>query len=77
MKKVPSASTIRKNINRYAYVAGFTYHPQPDGTVKLFDIRMNYYVFRGSVDRVVQFIVDELHTQSRLKFKSSPPAMRV
>ena len=77
MKKVPSVSTIRKNINRYAYVAGFTYHPQPDGTVKLFDMRMKYYVFRGSVDCVVHFIVDELHLQSRLNFKSSPPSVGV
>jgi hypothetical protein len=77
VKKIPSVTTIRKNINRYAYNAGFTYHPQPDGTVKLFDIRMKYYVFRGSVERVVQFVVDELHLQSKLNFKSSPPSVGV
>jgi hypothetical protein len=75
--KIPTQTTIGKRINYYAYRAGFTYHPQPDGTVKLFDMRMKYYVFRGSVSRAVQFIVDELSLQSRLNFKSSPPSVGV
>lgn len=60
-RKIPTVSTVRKNINRYAYNAGFTYHPHTDGTVSLFDIRANYYVFRGSADRAAQFVVDELY----------------
>ena len=60
MRKPPKSSTIRKNIMRYAYNAGFTYHPQTDGTVKLFDIKANYGVFRGSPDRAAQFVADEL-----------------
>lgn len=61
MRKPPKTETIRKSINRYAYIAGFTYHPHTDGTVSLFDIRANYYVFRGAPDRVAQFVVDELY----------------
>lgn len=60
MRKPPKTETIKKKINYYAYKAGFTYHPQADGTVSLFDIHMNYYVFRGSRDRVAMFVVDEL-----------------
>ena len=60
MRKPPKSSTIRKSIMRYAYNAGFTYHPQTDGTVKLFDIKANYGVFRGSPDRAAQFVADEL-----------------
>lgn len=60
MRKPPKTSTILKSINRYAYIAGFTYHPQTDGTIKLFDIKANYYVFRGSRQRAAQFVVDEL-----------------
>lgn len=60
MRKPPKTSTILKSINRYAYIAGFTYHPQSDGTVGLFDIRMGYYVFRGSRERASNFVVDEL-----------------
>jgi hypothetical protein len=40
-------------------------------------MRMKYYVFRGSVSRAVQFIIDELNLQSRLNFKSSPPSVWV
>jgi len=75
--KIPTQATVAKRVNYYAYRAGFTYHPQPDGTVKLFDMRMQYYVFRGSVSRAVQFIIDELNLQSRLNFKSSPPSVWV
>lgn len=60
MRKPPKTETIKKKINYYAYKAGFTFHPQSDGTYSLFDIYMGYYVFRGSHDRVVQFVVDEL-----------------
>jgi hypothetical protein len=72
IKKIPSRSTVAGRLNGYAYHAGFTVHPETDGTVKLFDIRANYYVFRGSRDRAVSFVLDELHLQSRLNFKSSP-----
>ena len=60
-KKIPSVSTVTKNIRSYAYTAGFTYHPQADGTVCLFDILADYYVFRGSPQRAVQFVLGELH----------------
>lgn len=60
MRKPPKTATILKSIDRYAYVAGFTYHPQTDGTVSLFDIHMGYYVFRGSRERAAQFVIDEL-----------------
>jgi len=72
VKKIPSRSTITGRLNLYAYRAGFTVHPETDGTVKLFDIRANYYVFRGSRERAVSFVIDELHLQSRLNFESSP-----
>jgi 3-phenylpropionate/cinnamic acid dioxygenase small subunit len=72
IKKIPSRSTIAGRLNLYAYRAGFTVHPETDGTVKLFAIRANYYVFRGSKDRAVSFVMDELSLQSRLNFKSSP-----
>lgn len=60
MRKPPKTETIKKKINAYAYKAGFTYHPQSDGTVALFDIYMGYYVFRGTTDRAAMFVVDEL-----------------
>ncbi len=77
IKKIPSRSTISGRLNLYAYRAGFTVHPETDGTVKLFDIRANYYVFSGSRDRVIDFVIDELHLQSRLNFQSSPPSVGV
>ena len=76
MIKIPTQTTINKRINYYAYRAGFTYHPQEDGTVKLFDMRMKYYVFRGTVQRVVMFISDQLRIQASLSFESSPPEYR-
>lgn len=75
VKKIPSRSTVAGRLNLYAYRAGFTVHPQTDGTVALFDIRAKYYVFRGSRDRAIGFILDELHLQSRMNFESSPPQM--
>jgi hypothetical protein len=60
MRKPPKIETIKGKINAYAYKCGFTYHPQEDGTFALFDIHMGYYVCRGSHDRIVQFVVDEL-----------------
>jgi hypothetical protein len=60
MRKPPKTSTILKNISRYAYAAGFIDNLQSDGTIKLFDIKANYYVFRGSRQRAAQFVVDEL-----------------
>ncbi len=77
IKKIPSRSTVAGRLNGYAYHAGFTVHPETDGTVSLFDIRAKYYVFRGSRDRVIDFVIDELHLQSRLNFQSSPPSVRV
>lgn len=60
MRKPPKTETIKKKINAYAYKAGFTYHPQKDGTVALFDMVAKYYVFRGSADRAVMMVVDTL-----------------
>jgi hypothetical protein len=60
MRKPPKTKTIKGKINAYAYKCGFTLHPQTDGTYALFDIHMGYYVCRGSRDRVVQFVLDEL-----------------
>lgn len=60
MRKPPKTETVKSKINAYAYKAGFTYHPQTDGTVALFDIVAKYYVFRGSADRAVMMIVDTL-----------------
>jgi hypothetical protein len=76
IKPMPARSTITGRFNRYAYDAGFTVHPQEDGTIKLFDMRMKYYVFRGILYDAVTFVMDELHIQSKFKFKSSPPALR-
>ena len=60
MRKPPKVSTVKRSINGYAYKCGFTYHPKEDGSFALFDIHMGYYVCRGSHDRVVQFVIDEL-----------------
>ena len=60
MRKPPKTETVKRSIQGYAYKAGFTYHPQTDGTFSLFDIRMKYYVCRGPHDRIVQFVIDEL-----------------
>jgi len=77
MSKIPTQATIAGKLNYYAYRAGFTVHPQTDGTIALFDIRAKYYVFRGGRDRAIGFILDELHLQSRLNFESSPPSVGV
>ena len=60
MRKPPKVSTVKGSINGYAYKCGFTFHPKEDGTFALFDIHMGYYVCRGSHDRIVQFVMDEL-----------------
>lgn len=60
MRKPPKTETIKNKIQGYAYKAGFSFHPQNDGTYSLFDIHMGYYVCRGSHDRVVQFVENEL-----------------
>jgi hypothetical protein len=60
MRKPPKSSTVKGKINAYAYKCGFSFHAQNDGTYALFDIHMGYYVCRGSHDRVVQFVIDEL-----------------
>ena len=60
MRKPPKTETVAKSMPLYAYKAGFTFHPQPDGTFSLFDIHMGYYVCRGDHDKVVRFVVDEL-----------------
>jgi hypothetical protein len=72
-KKIPTQTAIAGRIMHWAFEAGFTYHPQPDGTVSLFDIRAKYYVFRGTVQRAIMFISDELHIKANLNFESSPP----
>ncbi|NBU33398.1 hypothetical protein EBS40_02080 [bacterium] len=60
MRKPPKTATIKKKIDAYAYKAGFTFHPKSDGSYALFDIRMGYYVFRGSHDKAVQVVEDVL-----------------
>jgi hypothetical protein len=60
--KIPKTSTIRGKINGYAYKAGFTLHPQHDGTYSLFDIKMNYYTNQHiSMNDVVRVVHDELY----------------
>ncbi len=60
MRKPPKIETISGKIHAYAYRCGFTFHPQNDGTYALFDIHVGYYVCRGSRDKVVRFVNDEL-----------------
>lgn len=60
MRKPPKVSTVKRSINGYAYKCGFTFHPKEDGSFALFDIHMGYYVCRGTHDRVVQFVMDDL-----------------
>lgn len=78
--RIPKTSTIRKNINRYAYNAGFTLHPHSvgsipsgvPGTYSLFDIRANYYTHKSvSMDTVVRVVVDELYA---IKFRKEREA---
>jgi len=71
MRKPPKSSTVKRSINGYAYKCGFTFHPKEDGSFALFDIHMGYYVCRGSHDRVVQFVMDELWA----KYYRSNPAV--
>jgi hypothetical protein len=60
MRKPPKTETIRKSIYRYAYNAGFLYSQENNDSVRLFDIKANYWVFRGSKDHAVQMVVDGL-----------------
>ena len=78
--KIPKTSTIRKSIRRYAYIAGFTFHPHSvgsipsgvPGTYSLFDIRMGYYTHKSvSMDTVVRVVVDELYAREYRK-QASP-----
>ena len=63
--KIPKEKTIRGKIYGYAYRAGFTVHPQSDGTYSLFDIKMNYYTHEHvSMDTVVRVVIDELYAMS-------------
>lgn len=75
MRKIPTQATIGGKLNYYAHRAGFTVHPQTDGTIALFDIRAKYYVFRGARQRAIMFVSDELRIKSRQSFQSSPPPM--
>ena len=75
MRKIPTQATIAGKLNYYAYRAGFTVHPQTDGSIALFDMRAKYYVFRGDRKRAVMFVSDELRIKARQSFKSSPPPM--
>lgn len=77
--KIPKTSTIRKSIRRYAYIAGFTFHPHSvgsipsgvPGTYSLFDIRMGYYTHKSvSMDTVVRVVVDELYAREFRKNRS-------
>jgi hypothetical protein len=70
--RIPKTATIRKNINRYAYNAGFTLHPHSvgsipsgvPGTYSLFDIRMGYYTHKSvSMDTVVGVVIDEMYAK--------------
>jgi hypothetical protein len=70
--RIPKTATIRKNINRYAYNAGFTLHPHSvgsipsgiPGTYSLFDIRMGYYTHKSvSMDTVVRVVIDEMYAK--------------
>ena len=81
--KIPRTSTIRKNIRRYAYIAGFTLHPHSigsipsgvPGTYSLFDIRMDYYTHKSvSMDTVVRVVVDELYAR---EFRKNPSMVSI
>lgn len=63
--KIPKEKTIRGKINGYAYKAGFTLHPQDDGTYSLFDIKMKYYTHvHVNMDTVVRVVIDELYSMA-------------
>ena len=77
--KIPKTSTIRKNINKYAYKMGFTLHPHHvgsipsgvPGTYSLFDIRAGYYTHKSvNMDTVVRVVVDEMYAK---KFREEAP----
>lgn len=66
--KIPKEKTIRGKIYGYAYKAGFTVHPQVNGTYSVFDIKMNYYTHRNiSMNDVVRVVTDELHMMAYVK----------
>lgn len=60
MKVPPTIRKIIESMPFYAYKAGFTLHPNEDGTFSLFSIRAHYYVCRSDENRVARFILDEL-----------------
>lgn len=81
--RIPKSSTIRKNIRRYAYIAGFTLHPHSvgsipsgvPGTYSLFDIHMGYYTNKNvDMDTVVRVVVDELYAR---EFRKNPSMVSV
>jgi len=83
IRKVPKQSTIRKNIRRYAYIAGLTFHSHSvgsipsgiPGTYSLFDIHMNYYTHKNiDMDTVVRVVTDELYA---IAYRNNPSLLGV
>jgi len=81
--RIPKTSTIRKNIIKYAYKAGFTLHPHRagsipsgvPGTYSLFAIHCGYYTHKSiSMDTVVRVVIDELYA---MKFRMEAEASLV
>lgn len=83
IRKIPKQTTIRKNIRRYAYIAGFTLHPHSagsipsgvPGTYSLFDIKINYYTHKSvDMDTVVRVVTDELYA---IAYRNHPSLLGV
>ena len=66
MKRVPSASTIRKNIHHYANLVGMSIRPNLDGkTYIIHDRVMGYDIYhRAPMSTVVRVIHDDLYTKA-------------
>jgi hypothetical protein len=67
MKKVPSTSTIRKNIHHYANLVGLVIRPNLDGkTYTIHDKVMGYDVqLHSTMNDVVRIVHDDLAMATR------------
>lgn len=60
--KMVSADTIRKNIDKYAFRAGFVVVRNFNSKYCLFDVKMDYYTHKNvDMDTVVRVVIDELY----------------
>ena len=68
IRKVPTVSTIRKNIHWYAEKVGFTIHRLANGNYNVYDTKMKYIVHHSvNMDTVVRVVTDEVYAIAHRK----------